>query len=486
MKSDLDVYISYAHLDNLELTEGGQGWVEMFRRALQMRITQRTGHEPNVWLDDKLRGTDVIPDDVINKVRRAAAFVAIVSPRYVASEWTRKELELFVGTHATIDPSGKSRIFKVMKAPVPLDRLPSALRITLGYEFFAVDPETGRVREFDPIFGNDADRNFWLRLDDLADDLTSQLELLMEERPEAVVGGPRTPLRDRAERVLLGVSAPFAATPGSTFTARFVAYVKELEELVQRQLRELDRDVDGGSRAVLGLTPDREGQWRIGTPVTVRISGVHLRAEPPTRAFEWNGRENLLSFVVAVEPQTPACVVPLCFEAFIEGVSVAFIPLSLTIGAESGAREVGMVSQPVLSSAFASYASDDAALVALCLSALKRWDPGLDIFMDCLDLTPNEAWQGELKRVIPSKEVFLLFWSVNASESPWVAWELQQAKASKGLEWIRPMPIDDPAIAPPPDDLKHLHFGDRYLIARQAFLRRTDSAQGRSPGTEPA
>ena len=61
-----------------------------------------------------------------------------------------------------------------MKAPVPLDRLPSALQITLGYEFFAVDPETGRVREFGPIFGNDADRNFWLRLDDLADDLTSQ------------------------------------------------------------------------------------------------------------------------------------------------------------------------------------------------------------------------------------------------------------------------------------------------------------------------
>ena len=92
-----------------------------------------------------------------------------------------------------------------------------------------------------------------------------------------------------------------------------------------------------------------------------------------------------------------------------------------------------MVSQPVLSSAFASYASHDASLVALCLSALKRWDPGLDIFMDCLDLTPNEEWQGELQRVIPSKEVFLLFWSVSASESPWVAWELQQAKASKGL-----------------------------------------------------
>lgn len=467
MKLDIDVYISYAHLDNLEPTEGGQGWVEAFRRALQSRLRQLQGREPVVVLEDKLHGSDVVSDEVINKLERAAVFVAIVSPRFGASDWARKELEIFVGMQAPGSSSGKSRIFKVMKAPVPLDQQPREVQQYLGYEFFAVDADTGRVHEFRPPFGNDSDRKFWLGLDDLAHDIASMLEAC--ESPAAIP----------AERVLLGVSAPLKTTPGSMFTARFVAYAKEFEGRVQRQLLELDRDVDGGSHAVLGLTPDREGHWLIGTPVTVRVSGAHLRAEPPTRAFEWNGFENLLSFVVAVEPQAPPCVIPLCFEAFIEGVSVAFIPLTLTIGAESGAREVGMLSQPVLSSAFASYASNDASLVALCLSTLKRWDPGLDIFMDCLDLTPNEDWQGELKRVIPSKEVFLLFWSVSASESPWVAWELQQAKASKGLGWIRPMPIDDPAIAPPPDDLKHLHFGDRYLIARQAFLRRNDSAQER-------
>ena len=436
MKLDIDVYVSYAHLDNLQLTEGDEGWVQRFRRALQMRLTQLLGREAIVVLEDKLRGHDVIADDdVINKVERAGAFVSIVSPGYVRSQWTRKELELFAGMQSQRGLSGNPRIFKVLKAPVPLAQQPPELQ-SLGYEFFAVDADTGRVREFGPPFGNNADRDFWLRLDDLAHDLASVLEAV--ESPAAAP----------AERVLLGVSAPVHTTPGSTFTARFVAYSKDFEAIVQRQLLELDRDVEGGSHAVLGLTPDREGHWRIGTPVTVRVSGAHIRAEPSTRAFEWNGSENLLSFVLEVEPQAPACVIPLCFEAFIEGVSVAFIPLSVTIGAEREAREVGTFSQPVLSSAFASYASHDASLVALCLSALKRWDPGLDIFMDCLDLTPNEEWQGELKRVIPSKEVFLLFWSVSASKSPWVAWELQQAKASKGLGWIRPMPIEDPAIVP--------------------------------------
>ena len=67
MKLDIDVYISYAHLDNLELTEGGQGWVERFRRALQMRLTQLLGREAIVVLEDKLRGNDVFADDVVNK-----------------------------------------------------------------------------------------------------------------------------------------------------------------------------------------------------------------------------------------------------------------------------------------------------------------------------------------------------------------------------------------------------------------------------------
>jgi hypothetical protein len=155
-------------------------------------------------------------------------------------------------------------------------------------------------------------------------------------------------------------------------------------------------------------------------------------------------------------------------------VSVAFIPMTLTIGEHEATSELDLKSEPVASTAFASYASGDASLVAACLSALKRWDPDLEIFMDCLDLTPNSEWQRELQRVIPTKDAFLLFWSVNASRSRWVAWELQHAKATKGLGWIRPMPIDDPHLAPPPDDLKHLHFGDRYLIARQAFLRRAE------------
>ena len=184
---------------------------------------------------------------------------------------------------------------------------------------------------------------------------------------------------------VLGVSAPHTSRPGDIFVGRFVAYIEALSSIVEEQLRGLD--VNATSHAVLGLTPDCAGGWRIGTPVTVRVSGSHLNVKPNERSFEWNGRENLLSFIVEVDAAAVSGQVALCFEAFIEGVSVAFIPMTLTIGKDTAASELDLKSEPVASTAFASYASEDASLVASCLSALKRWDLDLDIFIDCLDLT---------------------------------------------------------------------------------------------------
>src|SRR6185295_8081961 len=69
--------------------------------------------------------------------------------------------------------------------------------------------------------------------------------------------------------------------------------------------------------------------------------------------------------------------------------------------------------------------------------------------------------------VIPTKDAFLLFWSVNAMKSQWVAWEIDLAAATRGIDYIRPMPLDTPDDAPPPEKLKHLHFGDRYMAARR-------------------
>ena len=76
----------------------------------------------------------------------------------------------------------KVRIFKVLKTPVPAQSQPPELRALLGYEFFKIDPETGRAREMDEVFGSEARKDFWQRLDDMAHDIAALLEELERRR----------------------------------------------------------------------------------------------------------------------------------------------------------------------------------------------------------------------------------------------------------------------------------------------------------------
>lgn len=189
-----DAFISYAHLDNQELVEGRKGWVANLHRALEIRVGQLLGKQPEIWRDPKLAGNDLFADALVDRLRGVAILVTVVSPRYLKSEWTLRELNEFWAAaqeQGGIHIKNKARVFKVLKTPVALDRTPSELQSLIGYEFFKEDPETGKIRELDEVFGADAHRDFWLRLDDLAHDICSLLESIEEAEsgPHAVATG---------------------------------------------------------------------------------------------------------------------------------------------------------------------------------------------------------------------------------------------------------------------------------------------------------
>src|SRR5271165_3044634 len=95
MKFDGDAFISYAHMDNVELIEGRRGWVANLHRALATRVGQLLGEPPQIWRDPKLQGNDFFADTLIERLRSVAALISVVSPRYVRSEWARRELTEF-------------------------------------------------------------------------------------------------------------------------------------------------------------------------------------------------------------------------------------------------------------------------------------------------------------------------------------------------------------------------------------------------------
>src|SRR6185295_20018894 len=192
MNFEGDAFISYAHLDNVELVEGRKGWVANLHRALEVRVWQLLGKTPHIWRDPKLSGNDLFADTLVDKLKKVALLVSVVSPRYLKSEWTIRELNEFLRaaeTQGGVHVSNKARVFKVLKTPVPLDKTPPELRALIGYEFFSVDPETGKIRELDEVFGAEAHRDFWLKLDDLAHDIVALLEKM--EGQEGSARGPR-------------------------------------------------------------------------------------------------------------------------------------------------------------------------------------------------------------------------------------------------------------------------------------------------------
>jgi len=214
-------FISYAHLDNVELIEGRKGWVANLHRALEIRVAQLLGKPLDIWRDPKLDGNDFFGEILIERLHRVASLISVVSPRYVKSEWARRELTEFCKAaeeQGGIRLGNKARIFKVLKTPVPLDLHPAELKSLLGYQFFDVDPETGRVRELNEVFGPDAQRDFWMRLDDLAHDICCLLEMV-EASETAVV--------------------PQAVAPSKpVFLAETTSDLREQREVIKRDLQQ--------------------------------------------------------------------------------------------------------------------------------------------------------------------------------------------------------------------------------------------------------
>lgn len=220
MHFDGDAFISYAHLDNQELVEGRKGWVANLHRALEIRVGQLLGKTPHIWRDPKLQGNDFFAETLVDRLKRVAVLVTVVSPRYIRSEWTRRELDEFwkaAEAQGGVRVADKSRVFKVLKTPVPIANQQPELQGLLGYEFYRIDPETGKVRELDEVFGAEAQREFWLKLDDLAHEICALLE-----RIEMAEGGPP--------------AAP--AERGAVFLADTTSDLREQRETIRRDLQQ--------------------------------------------------------------------------------------------------------------------------------------------------------------------------------------------------------------------------------------------------------
>lgn len=173
MKSEIDVLILFAEEDNKSSTDNS-GWVSQFKRFLDLMLTQVLGEKPNVLLKGEF---DTITSPNLDN---AATIIPILSKEFINSGQCLDYVETF---HKVFEHDSKkySRIFKVFKNPLTTQEQPPRLREIIGYEMYQLDPDSGEIREYTDYFSSEAERQYWMKMVDLAYDIYNTLLQLKGE-----------------------------------------------------------------------------------------------------------------------------------------------------------------------------------------------------------------------------------------------------------------------------------------------------------------
>jgi hypothetical protein len=258
-----------------------------------------------------------------------------------------------------------------------------------------------------------------------------------------------------SDRVNFSVFAPPLVKPGNQFLLSIWAWLQQHREQM------LERAARGGERVEVG----HKGPVRIrrGSEIVACLDLPGFDVEETTESMRWEGEIGHTDFAVTA----PADLKPRTYlgklTLLCAGLQVARLRFEITVGAIQAERDCLPATESRARSAFASYASPDR------LEVLK-WQRGAQsvgcrVFVDVLSLRAGDRWEQELEQQLAQCDLFCLFWSEAASTSAWVEKEWRTAMALHGVDYIHPVPLIDPRVVPPPDELAAvMHFNDIYRV----------------------
>ena len=137
-----DIFISYAHVDNLAFPGQVDGWIKQFYDNLNLMLAKRAGRVGmvNFWWDTKkLDGSVLFDASIEDGIKKSAIMICLNSPGYIASDYCQQELDTFY-KKATADSIGlnvgnRSRILNVLLNNIPFEKWPAELSGTSGFPF---------------------------------------------------------------------------------------------------------------------------------------------------------------------------------------------------------------------------------------------------------------------------------------------------------------------------------------------------------------
>ena len=244
---DHDIFISYAHVDDQPFIDGttglerSTGWISTLVRHLKNELAQKIGRADavSVWFDShNLRGHHSLFDEIAARLERAALFIPILSPGYVASQWCQDEAALF---SRRLGSDLGRRVFVIDKTPLDDDAMPPPLLAgRRAYRFWYRD-RAEQPRTFAVPLPHPDEIEYFRQIEDLARDLrdqcramrggpaqgqTASMQIAVPPIMTSIAAAQATPQPPVAAAVAAIV--PASATAGPMAAASLVANAKVL------------------------------------------------------------------------------------------------------------------------------------------------------------------------------------------------------------------------------------------------------------------
>jgi hypothetical protein len=269
---EYDIFISYAHVDNIPVGDEKEGWIVRFYETLRTVLARRFGRTDMVkiwWDSKKLDGSTVFDDSIAGGIERSAVMICLNSPGYAASDYCQQELTSFQRKGSSdgvgLKVGDRSRIINLLLNNIPHSKWPAALGGTSGFPFHdGKDPGD---------FGDTAEPEsdiFKEQMGNLRDALWNLLNDMVAAK------GATSPI------------APAAAPAGATAAEDpFTIYLAEVADTLRTPRKRVSAELEKkGFRVITGVPPPDEEKAH--EQATLKAVGsaqltVHMLDEYPGR-----------------------------------------------------------------------------------------------------------------------------------------------------------------------------------------------------------
>ncbi len=352
-------------------------------------------------------------------------------------------------------------------APIPPNSIHQTQRST-SFQERGIESITNPENTFESILQNVECSDYNQFGDDNIESYAvKRLKAQLQETP-AIQESSSQPTDITKDLVDCSVFSPSSVTPDDMFLVQVFVHLPEQVELAKQSAQQFDPEAKQLGARSLGVPIKR------GSELTFNLSIPKLEVDEPIQRLNWNGRADSIQFGVTVPADITQKTVIGTVTVSQNTIPLGHLKFKLSIipSASSTSKEPQLVGEVArhYTKAFVSYSSKDRTEVLKRVQGLAV--SGITVFQDILNLEPGDRWKQELYRNIDECDLFLLFWSTAAKESPWVLKEVLYALERQGSDGLRspeiiPVIIEGPPLVPPPPELQNLHFNDKllYLMA---------------------